>query len=139
MSPIGCPEDFLFLLYFSLMPHFSITNHTHVPLHIALSHLGPVHFYNNLQPNETVTLSVGKVWFTVEAKVASGENEYKWHHVAVPIVAATVVGVASAAAIGVMATAVSTEAAIATFFAAGKQEAENRTSYIIFPKLTMLC
>jgi hypothetical protein len=103
------------------MPHFSITNHTRVPLHIALSHLGPVHYYNNLQPTQTVTLSVGQVWFTLEAKVASGENDYKWHHVAVPIVAATVVGVASAAAIGVMATAVSTEAAIATLFAAGKR------------------
>ncbi|KAI8582253.1 hypothetical protein K450DRAFT_278312 [Umbelopsis ramanniana AG] len=101
------------------MPHFAITNLTNVPLHIALSHLGPVHYYNNLQPNQTVTLSVGQVWFTIEAKVASGENEYKWHHVAVPIVAATVVGVASAAAIGVVATAVSAEAAIATFLAAG--------------------
>ncbi|KAG2184699.1 hypothetical protein INT43_000612 [Umbelopsis isabellina] len=101
------------------MPYFSITNYTQVPLHIALSHLGPVHYYNNLKPNQTVTLSVGKVWFTIEAKVASGENEYKWHHVAVPIVAATVVGVASAAALGVMATAATADAALATLFTAG--------------------
>jgi hypothetical protein len=117
------------------MPHFSITNYTHVPLHIALSHLGPVHYYNNLQPLQTVTLSVGQVWFTVEAKVASGDNEYKWHHVAVPIVAATVVGVASAAAIGVVATAVSAEAAIATFLAAGRSPYGNILCHIFFIKI----
>jgi hypothetical protein len=121
------------------MPYFSITNYTQVPLHIALSHLGPVHYYNNLQPNQTVTLSVGKVWFTVEAKVASGENDYKWHHVAVPIVAATVVGVASVAALGVMATAVSADAALATLFTYGRSTLLKcfRIMMFYFSKLTI--
>lgn len=55
------------------MPCVKVKNDTHVPLHIALRHISPIHFVNNVPPGgEAVFEHVGRVWFTVEARVARG-------------------------------------------------------------------
>lgn len=54
------------------MPSIEIINDTNVPLHIALRHISPIHFVNNVPPQggKAVFPHVGRVWFTVEARVA---------------------------------------------------------------------
>ncbi|OZJ06307.1 hypothetical protein BZG36_00745 [Bifiguratus adelaidae] len=81
------------------MPYFVLTNNTHLPLNIALSHLGPVHYANHVMPGDTIFFTCGSVWFTVEVKVATETNSYQWHHTAVPI-AGAVVGAGTLAAGG---------------------------------------
>lgn len=57
------------------MPRVVIKNETEVPLHIALRHISPIHFVNNVAPGqEAVFPHVGRVWFTVEARIARRAN-----------------------------------------------------------------
>ncbi|PWN36500.1 uncharacterized protein FA14DRAFT_186713 [Meira miltonrushii] len=57
------------------MPRVVIKNETEVPLHIALRHISPIHFINNVAPGqEAVFPHVGRVWFTVEARIARRAN-----------------------------------------------------------------
>lgn len=57
------------------MPRITIKNETEVPLHIALRHISPIHFINNVAPGqEAVFPHVGRVWFTVEARIARKAN-----------------------------------------------------------------
>ena len=57
------------------MPRVVIKNQTEVPLHIALRHISPIHFINNVAPGqEAVFPHVGRVWFTVEARIARRAN-----------------------------------------------------------------
>jgi hypothetical protein len=57
------------------MPKVVIKNETEVPLHIALRHISPIHFINNVAPGqEAVFPHVGRVWFTVEARIARRAN-----------------------------------------------------------------
>ena len=62
------------------MPTVTIINDTQVPLHISLRHISPIHFVNNVAPGSpAVFKSVGRVWFTIEARIARGgrdNNEY---------------------------------------------------------------
>ena len=66
----------------------SIRNATEVPLNISLKQLGPLYYKNEVKPGEEVTWDVGKVWFTIEAKISNG-NAYRERDRVIPIVLAT--------------------------------------------------
>jgi methylmalonyl-CoA mutase cobalamin-binding subunit len=60
------------------MPNVTIVNDTQVPLHIALRHISPIHFVNNVPPGgQAVFKHVGRVWFTIEARIARSAGERK--------------------------------------------------------------
>lgn len=58
----------------------TIVNDTQVPLHISLRHISPIHFRNNIRPGSSAVFeNVGRVWFTIEARIARGgtdDNKY---------------------------------------------------------------
>ncbi|KAK0557700.1 hypothetical protein OC846_000267 [Tilletia horrida] len=59
------------------MPQIRIVNDTQVPLHIALTQVGPLHWQNNVEPGQTAVLKPGPVFFTIQARIARGvNNEY---------------------------------------------------------------
>ncbi|UZJ53437.1 hypothetical protein CBS101457_002757 [Exobasidium rhododendri] len=62
------------------MPTITIYNDTQVPLHISLRHVSPLYYVNNVRPGTpAVFKNVGRVWFTIEARIARGgtdNNEY---------------------------------------------------------------
>lgn len=61
------------------MPQIIIKNETQVPLHISLRHISPIHFQNNIAPGKAAVFKTGRVWFTIEARIARGgtdDNSY---------------------------------------------------------------
>jgi len=68
----------------------SITNRTDHKLHVSLKQLTPLYFKNFVEPNETVAFDVGKVWFTIEVKMALKENQYNVSDNVIPITLLTV-------------------------------------------------
>jgi len=69
-----------------------VKNSTDVPVNIALKQVGVLHWKNGVQPGETVTFNVGKVWFTVEAFVDVAwypKSRYSEFHRTMPIVLAS--------------------------------------------------
>lgn len=62
------------------MPTVTIVNDTQVPLHISLRHISPVHFRNNIAVGKSAVFQhTGRIWYTIEAKIARGgeeSNEY---------------------------------------------------------------
>lgn len=61
------------------MPTVTIVNDCAVPLHISLRHISPIHFQNNIAPGASAVFKTGRVWFTIEARIARGgkeNNEY---------------------------------------------------------------
>ncbi|KAE8210564.1 hypothetical protein CF327_g5573 [Tilletia walkeri] len=73
------------------MPTIKIINATQVPLHIALTQVGPLHWQNDVEPQGTAVLKPGPVFFTIEARIARGaDNEYDRLQCFVPIAIVTV-------------------------------------------------
>lgn len=65
----------------------SVCNLTLIAVNVALKHLGPLYYSNQLMPNDCVTFKPGKVWFTVEVRVwKNGTNDYTDAMAALPIV-----------------------------------------------------
>jgi hypothetical protein len=54
----------------------SITNQTDFPLNITVKQVSPLYYQNNVMPGETMTRTVGKVHFTIEARIFNGTNGY---------------------------------------------------------------
>jgi hypothetical protein len=54
----------------------SVCNYTNLILNICLKQAFPLYINNQLLPGQNLTRNVGKVWFTIEAKVWNGENDY---------------------------------------------------------------
>lgn len=57
------------------MPTVTIVNDTNVPLHISLRHISPIHFQNNVAPGKAAVLKCGRVFFTIQARIARGGAE----------------------------------------------------------------
>lgn len=59
------------------MPTVKIINDTSVPLHICLSQVSPLHYANSVPPKGgSATMRVGRVWFTIQARIDRGDNGY---------------------------------------------------------------
>jgi hypothetical protein len=54
----------------------SITNQTDFSLNITVKQVSPLYYQNNVMPGETITRTVGKVHFTIEARILNGTNGY---------------------------------------------------------------
>ncbi|XP_021960806.1 uncharacterized protein LOC110856622 [Folsomia candida] len=54
----------------------SIVNETNCILNIALKQVTPLYYENKVMPGQVVKREVGKIWFTVEATLWSGFNDY---------------------------------------------------------------
>lgn len=54
----------------------SITNETEFALNVALRHVSPLYYENNLKPGGTMLRRVGKVHFFIEARVFDGRHIY---------------------------------------------------------------
>lgn len=66
-----------------------VCNGTPLDLHISLRQLGPMYYQNWVRPGECMTRNgIGNVWFGIQARVATIENEYNDCQVAMPIVGA---------------------------------------------------
>ena len=65
----------------------TVCNRSNVPLHISLDQAGPLFYENHVLPGECMHRDVGRVWFTINAKLATQANEISDGKVAMPIVA----------------------------------------------------
>lgn len=54
--------------------NISIVNETNQVLHIFLKQMFHLYFENYVKTGQVVSRNVGKVWFTIEAKLASDKN-----------------------------------------------------------------
>lgn len=77
----------------------SVCNLTVIVLNVALKHLGPLYYHNQLMPGECAQFKTGQFWFTVEARVwKNGTNDYTDAMVGLPI-AGLAQGVAAVAGV----------------------------------------
>jgi len=63
----------------------SIVNQTEQDINICLRQVGPLYYENNVAPKQEVKWTVGKVWFTIEAKISTPDNCYTPLQVVQPI------------------------------------------------------
>ncbi|CAG7734839.1 unnamed protein product [Allacma fusca] len=54
----------------------SVVNKTKYDLHVCLKQVSPLYFENYVKPGGSFTRDVGKVWFTIEARLSLQKNEY---------------------------------------------------------------
>ncbi|OXA60227.1 uncharacterized protein LOC110842607 [Folsomia candida] len=54
----------------------SICNNSTCILNMAMKQITPLYYENEMQPGQCIEREVGKVWFTLEAKLWNGENGY---------------------------------------------------------------
>lgn len=104
------------------MPAITLINDTLLPLHIALKQVSPLYYQNNVPPHSSATFHPGKVFFTVEARIARvthegapSDNAYTHWDTYVPIVAVSLVGISlGAGAVYIASTAVAAGSIAAT-------------------------
>lgn len=53
----------------------TVCNKTNVPLHVSLDQIGPLCYENWLMPGQCMQRNVGRVWFTINAALATPWNE----------------------------------------------------------------
>ncbi|PWN51262.1 hypothetical protein IE53DRAFT_386379 [Violaceomyces palustris] len=103
------------------MPTVKIVNKTNVPLHVALKHISPIYYANSVQPDDAATFKVGRVWFTIQARIDRGDNGYdkfqQYAPIAVVTVGALSLGAGAVYFAGASAAAGGTTAAIAAISA----------------------
>ena len=62
----------------------SVCNKSNVPIHVSLDQVGPLYYKNFLAPGETWTQSTGRVWFTINSRLASPGKPFSTSDVVLP-------------------------------------------------------